>query len=151
MQLDSRFSRLLGNYLQLIKAQKNLIWFTSFFGQAAVVFPFVVAAPRFFSGAIQLGELMQISSAFGQVQGALSWFVDSYSSLASWRATTDRLTSFEEAVSAAASDNHALTATDSVALQTSDLTVTLPAGAVLLERTALSGLLPASGRLPAAI
>jgi putative ATP-binding cassette transporter len=39
MQLDSRFSRLLGNYLQLIKAQKNLIWFTSFFGQAAVVFP----------------------------------------------------------------------------------------------------------------
>ena len=138
MQLDSRFSRLLGNYLQLIKAQKNLIWFTSFFGQAAVVFPFVVAAPRFFSGAIQLGELMQISSAFGQVQGALSWFVDSYSSLASWRATTDRLTSFEEAVSAAASDNHALTATDSVALQTSDLTVILPAGAVLLERTALS-------------
>lgn len=70
VQLDLRFSRLLGNYLALIKAQKNLIWFTSFFGQAAVVFPFVVAAPRFFSGAIQLGELMQISSAFGQVQGA---------------------------------------------------------------------------------
>ena len=94
-QLDLRFGRVLANYLALIRAQKNLIWFTSFFGQAAVVFPFVVAAPRFFSGAIQLGELMQISSAFGQVQGALSWFVDSYSGLASWRATTDRLTGFE--------------------------------------------------------
>ncbi|HQC87116.1 MAG TPA: SbmA/BacA-like family transporter, partial [Rhodoferax sp.] len=99
-QLDLRFGRVLGNYLALINAQKRLVWFTSFFGQAAVVFPFVVAAPRFFSGAIQLGELMQISSAFGQVQGALSWFVDSYSSLATWRATTDRLTSFEESFEA---------------------------------------------------
>ena len=92
-QLDGRFSHVLSNFLLLIKKQKNLVWFTSFFGQAAVVFPFIVAAPRFFSGAIQLGELIQISSAFGRVQDALSWLVDNYSSLASWRATTDRLTS----------------------------------------------------------
>jgi putative ATP-binding cassette transporter len=137
VQLDLRFSRLLGNYLALIKAQKNLIWFTSFFGQAAVVFPFVVAAPRFFSGAIQLGELMQISSAFGQVQGALSWFVDSYSSLASWRATTDRLTSFETSFAALASDPMTLSSTDSAALQTHDLNVALPTGTVLLAGTAL--------------
>jgi vitamin B12/bleomycin/antimicrobial peptide transport system ATP-binding/permease protein len=137
VQLDTRFSRVLGNYLQLIKAQKNLIWFTNFFGQAAVVFPFVVAAPRFFSGAIQLGELMQISSAFGQVQGSLSWFVDSYSSLAAWRATTDRLTSFEDAISASALVNTALVATDSIALETRDLTVALPTGAVLLTHAAL--------------
>jgi len=137
VQLDQRFSRVLGNYLHLIKAQKNLIWFTSFFGQAAVVFPFVVAAPRFFSGAIQLGELMQISSAFGQVQGSLSWFVDSYSSLASWRATTDRLTSFEASFKALAPVATAQTAINSVALETHDLTVTLPNGAVLLAGAAL--------------
>jgi putative ATP-binding cassette transporter len=63
-----------------------------------VVFPFLVAAPRFFSGAIQLGQLMQISSAFGRVQDSLSWFVDNYSSLAAWRATADRLTSFEDSM-----------------------------------------------------
>ena len=97
-QLDTRFTTVISNYLALIKAQKNLIWFTSFFGQAAIIFPFIVAAPRFFSGAIQLGQLMQISSAFGQVQDSLSWFVDSYSGLASWRATTDRLTSFDESM-----------------------------------------------------
>jgi putative ATP-binding cassette transporter len=137
VQLDLRFSRVLGNYLHLIKAQKNLVWFTSFFGQAAVVFPFVVAAPRFFSGAIQLGELMQISSAFGQVQGSLSWFVDSYSSLASWRATTDRLTSFEASFKALAPVATAQKAINSVALETHDLTVTLPNGAVLLTGAAL--------------
>jgi putative ATP-binding cassette transporter len=136
-QLDARFSHVLGNYLALIKAQKNLIWFTSFFGQAAVVFPFVVAAPRFFSGAIQLGELMQISSAFGQVQGSLSWFVDSYSSLASWRATTDRLTSFEASFKALAPVHTAQVATNSVALEAHDLTVALPDGVVLLAGTTL--------------
>jgi putative ATP-binding cassette transporter len=99
-QLDLRFSRVLTNYLALLKAQKRLIWFSSFFGQAAVIFPFLVAAPRFFSGAIQLGELMQISSAFGRVQDSLAWFVDNYQQLAVWRATTDRLTSFEESLSA---------------------------------------------------
>jgi len=140
-QLDTRFGKVLGNYLQLINAQKRLIWFTSFFGQAAVVFPFVVAAPRFFSGAIQLGELMQIASAFGQVQGALSWFVDSYSSLASWRATTDRLTSFEESFQALAPVEPAQAATELIAndntLGTHDLTVALPGGTVLLAGAAL--------------
>ncbi len=144
VHLESRFSAVLGNYLTLIRKQKNLIWFTNFFGQAAVVFPFVVAAPRFFSGAIQLGQLMQISSAFGRVQDSLSWFVDNYSSLAAWRATTDRLTSFEESFTALAQARLAQTAMNSVAvnesatgLDTQDLTLALPTGAVLLQAVSL--------------
>jgi putative ATP-binding cassette transporter len=136
-QLDLRFGRVLANYLALIGAQKRLVWFTSFFGQAAVVFPFLVAAPRFFSGAIQLGELMQISSAFGQVQGALSWFVDSYNNLASWRATTDRLTGFEGAFQAQTPVTDASTAPADIAVRASDLTIALPTGAVLLSHAQL--------------
>ena len=144
-QLDLRFSSVLANYLMLIKKQKNLIWFTSFFGQAAVVFPFIVAAPRFFSGAIQLGQLMQISSAFGRVQDALSWLVDNYSSLAAWRATTDRLTSFEDNIKAAGQQVRVQAAINSEAdsalttpitpttLSASGLTLSLPAGQVLLS------------------
>ena len=134
-QLDGRFSSVLSNFLKLIKAQKNLVWFTNFFGQAAVVFPFIVAAPRFFSGAIQLGELMQIASAFGRVQDSLSWFVDNYSSLAAWRATADRLTSFEENMSTQTRIESALETTHSVVpgtLDAHDLTLALPTGAVLL-------------------
>ncbi len=140
-KLGQRFGRVLGNYLALIKAQKSLVWFTTFFGQAAVVFPFIVAAPRFFSGAIQLGELMQISSAFGQVQGAMSWFVDNYSSLATWRATTDRLTSFEASFRALAPVEYAQTATKNGAnsneLNVKGLDLRLPAGQQLLLNTDL--------------
>ena len=140
-QLRDRFGKVLGNYLALINAQKRLIWFTSFFGQAAVVFPFVVAAPRFFSGAIQLGELMQISSAFGQVQGALSWFVDSYGTIAAWRATTDRLTSFEASFRSLAPVHTAQAAPETIAnsdtLKAADVSVALPNGTLLLAHTPL--------------
>lgn len=77
-----RFSSIVDNWWSIMRRQKNLTWFTSFYGQAAVLFPFLVGAPRFFSGAIQLGGLIQISSAFGQVQTSLSWFVEAYTSLA---------------------------------------------------------------------
>jgi vitamin B12/bleomycin/antimicrobial peptide transport system ATP-binding/permease protein len=143
-QLGNRFTTVLANYLKLLQAQKKLIWFTSFFGQAAVIFPFVVAAPRFFSGAIQLGELMQISSAFGQVQGSLSWFVDSYSGLASWRATTDRLTSFNDSMAASEAlagqqtEQQTTLGSDANTLTASDLTLSLPNGKVLLTHASLT-------------
>ncbi|RZJ24764.1 MAG: ABC transporter ATP-binding protein/permease [Haliea sp.] len=144
VQLDTRFSAILQNYLTLTKKQKNLTWFTNFFGQAAIVFPFIVAAPRFFSGAIQLGQLMQISSAFGRVQDSLSWFVDNYASLAAWRATTDRLTGFEESFQALALAQQAQAATDFIApsdtaaaLDVRGLTLALPTGKVLLDGVSL--------------
>jgi putative ATP-binding cassette transporter len=133
--LGQRFGEVLNNYLALIRAQKRLTWFTVGFGQAAVVFPFIVAAPRFFSGAIQLGELMQIASAFGRVQDSLSWFVDNYDRLASWRATTDRLTSFEQSLMrlSAGTDASALTDTTGDGFATDGLDIGLPQGDELLN------------------
>ncbi|MEO8248242.1 MAG: ABC transporter ATP-binding protein/permease [Burkholderiales bacterium] len=135
--LDLRFTSVLSNYLKLIKAQKNLIWFTTFFNQAATVFPFVVAAPRFFSGAIQLGVLMQIASAFGRVQDSLSWFVDNYPNLAAWKATTDRLTSFEAGMAAQAKVLASSQVASTGAVEAHDLTLALPTGAVLLDHLSL--------------
>ncbi|MBT9551788.1 MAG: ABC transporter ATP-binding protein/permease [Hydrogenophaga sp.] len=137
-QLGQRFGAVLGNYLQLIKAQKRLIWFTTGFGQAAVVFPFIVAAPRFFSGAIQLGELMQISSAFGRVQDSLSWFVDNYDSLAAWRATTDRLTGFEASFQALQAAETLATTGITDALQIHHLDLALPGGVALMSAQGLA-------------
>ena len=139
--LDLRFSAVLANYLKLIRKQKQLVGFTNVFGQAAVVFPMLLAAPRFFSGAIQLGELMQISSAFDRVQGALSWFVDRYDSLASWRATTERLTSFEAALSKSnvppAQVQTAPAAANIAAIQADDLSLQLPGGTPLVQHAQL--------------
>lgn len=96
--LLDRFAGIVGNWREIMRYTKRLNGFTAGFGQIASVFPILVAAPRYFSGAIQLGGLMQTAQAFGQVQGAMSWFVDSYATLADWKATVDRLTSFQAAI-----------------------------------------------------
>jgi putative ATP-binding cassette transporter len=139
-QLQLRFGSVLKNYLKLIGKQKNLVAFTASFGQASVIFAFIVQAPRFFSGAIQLGQLMQVNSAFGRVQDSLSWFVDNYDRVAVWRATADRLTSFEAAMRAHAGAASAVERAPSgggEGLRADDLTVALPGGASLIQNAAL--------------
>ncbi|MDR3562603.1 MAG: ABC transporter ATP-binding protein/permease [Negativicutes bacterium] len=89
-----RFEKVFQNFYQLMNQQKKLTWFTSGYSQIAIIFPFVVAAPRYFSKQIQLGGLVQTASAFGRVQDALSFFVESYAVLAQWQAVVNRLTSF---------------------------------------------------------
>ncbi|MCX7962574.1 MAG: ABC transporter ATP-binding protein/permease [Burkholderiales bacterium] len=94
----ARFANLVAVWWAKMKKQKQLGWFTSFYSQVAIIFPFLVASPRFFSGQMPLGGIFQIASAFGQVQGALSWFIGAYTAFANWKATVDRLTGFVEAL-----------------------------------------------------
>jgi putative ATP-binding cassette transporter len=89
-----RFAAVIANWWAIMRKQKQLNFFTISYGQLAIIFPYLVAAPRYFSSAIQLGGLMQTASAFGQVQSSLSWFIDAYAQFASWKATVDRLTGF---------------------------------------------------------
>jgi putative ATP-binding cassette transporter len=139
LSLQERFAQVLDNFMRLLRVQKRYTWFNSSYGQAAVVFPMLVASPRYFSGAIQLGELMQISSAFGQVQESLSWFISNYSRLASWQATTLRLTSFQDQMSAVTTRTVLEGATSGInALHTTPLTLSLPNGDVLLADTSLN-------------
>ena len=82
----------------LMGSQRNLMYLTSAYGTLAMIFPTVVASPAYFSGAITLGGLMQIGGAFGQVQGSLSWFVDSFPRIAEWRSSVTRLVNFRAVV-----------------------------------------------------
>lgn len=124
-QASRRFEWIRGNWWSIMHTTKRLNVASNFYSQFAVIFPFLVGAPRYFAGSITLGGLMQISSAFGQVQDALSWFINAFSSLASWKASVNRLAGFHAAVSAAR-------------LQTSGIAVARNnVGAILLDRVTL--------------
>ncbi|WPB56988.1 ABC transporter ATP-binding protein/permease [Xylophilus sp. GOD-11R] len=103
-QLRARFELIRDNWQGLIRYMRRLVFVNSGYSQVAIVFPLIVAAPRYFSGQLTLGGLMQINSAFGQVQGALSWFVDSYASLVNWQASANRLLDLEQAIVGAERD-----------------------------------------------
>ena len=72
--------------------------FRSGYGWFTIIAPILVAAPAYFRSGMSFGELMMIVGAFNQVQGALRWFVDNFSSIADWRATLLRVASFRQTI-----------------------------------------------------
>jgi putative ATP-binding cassette transporter len=101
-QLLNRFKLVVDNWIAIMIRTKKVTALTASYSQAAKVFPFILVAPAYFAGKIQLGGMVQTASAFGSVQGALSFFVTAYRSLAEWRAVVSRLDGFEAAIAHAA-------------------------------------------------
>ena len=132
-----RFDAIRTNWIALARRKLKLGLFTDGFAQAAAIFPIVIAAPRYFAGAIQLGDLMRTAGAFGSVNESLSWFVTSYSRLAEWRSQIVRLTTFQAAIGAA----QALHGPDRVvgdAAGLRDVTIRLPDGEAVLNHATLT-------------
>jgi vitamin B12/bleomycin/antimicrobial peptide transport system ATP-binding/permease protein len=135
--LQDRFKEVIANFRAIMRQQRRLNWFSTGYAQFAIVFPFIVAVPRYFAGAIQLGGLMQTASAFSTVQGSLSWFVVAFGSVADWRARVNRLTSFEAALEALgrSSERGAAVRRGSASpdILIEDLKIFLPDGTPLIE------------------
>lgn len=131
--LLGRFAALISNVWALVFRSLKFDGFNLSVSQVAVVFPFILQAPRFFSGAIKLGDVMQTSQAFGQVQDSLSFFRSSYDAFAQYRATLDRLTGFLDANQQARELPHAIRVNQPDALDIRDLQVLRPDGHHLLD------------------
>ena len=133
--LRERFAAVIANWRQIMSRTKLLNSLTVGYDQVAVIFPIVVAAPRYFAGSMQLGGLMQTVGSFGQVQGAMSWFVGAYAQLATWRAIVERLATFHRAIIKARAETHGgfepLVSTDGN-LRLHNVTMSLPDGTKLL-------------------
>ncbi len=136
--LIDRFAALAANWRDLMRRYKALNALTAGYGQVASIFPIVVAAPRYFAGLVPLGALTQTSGAFGEVQGALSWLVDNYSTIAAWRATVERLSTFQRAIEMAheaAADGVKMSHETSAGYALRDARIDLPDGHTLMDRT----------------
>ena len=137
-RLSTRFNKVWNNFWTQMNVTKRLTFFTAGYSQIAIIFPFIVAAPRYFAGKIELGELMQINSAFGNVQENFSWFIDAYVTLAAWRATCDRLLSFRQAMTDNEQRPPAIDVqTQGDAVQVENLDLNLADGRALLQHANL--------------
>ncbi len=141
VSLRGRFRFVLGNFWSIMRRQKRLSWLTNTYNQAAVVFPVIMAAPRFFAGQMQLGGLMQTAGAFGTVHNALSYLINSYTTIARWHAVIDRLTGFsrslEELKTAKLLEGVNRVHIADNTLRTDSLSVFLPNGKTLIKNLKL--------------
>jgi putative ATP-binding cassette transporter len=138
-----RFGNVVANWMAIMSRQKKLTFLTAGYRQAAVVFPYNMVSPAYFAGVVQLGGLMQTANAFGQVQDALSVFVNIYRSLAEWRAVVERLAGFDQSIvaaRAAASTPPVITLApgDASAVTLKDVAVRLPQGTPLVSASNVS-------------
>lgn len=142
-----RFALVIGNFWGLMKRTKLLNFYVNGYAQIAIIVPVLMCAPQYFNGTMQLGGFMQTISAFGRVQDALSYFVESYDSIAQYVAVIRRLGGFaghmEEAEALAPSFD--FTKNTSNALQLWQMDIALPDGRKLAEKLSIA--VPAGKRL----
>lgn len=135
-QLDRKMDALLESKYALVKRETRLTWFTAFFSNLSMLFPYLVLAERYFNGHIDMGTLAQVTMAFGAVQGALSWFIDNFSILAEWRASVQRLVELEAALQRTGQASQLTHEAVDAHLAIEGLELRLPTDRVLLQNVA---------------
>ncbi len=137
--LNMRFADVFRNGWHVLFTEAQLTLYQSGYAQVAIIFPYLVTAPRFFAGVITLGVMMQTASAFGQVYTALSFFVTNYTTVAELRAVMDRLKGLQEASDkkpAGAISVEPQADTSDIGVEA--MTLALPNGQRLLQDTTLT-------------
>jgi len=127
-----------------MRYNKHLAFLQYFYFQLGTIFPWLILAPSYFSGAVSLGTLMQITGALGHVKGSLDWFTESYEQLAQLRATVDRLWGFFQAIDAGSKQAlHNVVSRETpdaelgAALSAKGISLHLPDGRVLWDKATL--------------
>ncbi len=133
--LLEKYQRVFRNGWQVLATNLQLGLYQTRYAQIAIIFPYLVTGPRFFAGAITLGVMTQTASAFGQVQSALSFFIDNYTTLAELRAVMDRLIGLQVAIEERQGESQIAitTAEQGATVDVRDLTIGLPTGQKILQ------------------
>jgi putative ATP-binding cassette transporter len=97
-QVRLNYKKLLSAWLGVIRRQG---WISLVLHSNSALFPIVpllLIAPKYLSGELSFGAVMQVVAAFGSVQLALIWFVDRYVPLAEWFASAQRVLQLTDAL-----------------------------------------------------
>lgn len=139
--LKGSFKKVYDNLYKYINRQKVLDCLIFCLYRGAEPLPYVITVPRFFSGQIQLGGLMQIAAAFDRVQKSLTFFVGWYKELAKLEAIVKRLANFMDMMEQMrlVGENSAIRviASPEMALSVESLNVRLPNGQLLIHDFAM--------------
>lgn len=95
--LFARFRAVIAQYWQIVFRTLKFDGWNLSVNQIAIIFPWLIQGPRFFTGQVTFGDLTQTSTAFGEIHDSLSFFREAYSDFASYRASTIRLSGLLDA------------------------------------------------------
>ncbi|MEJ8864611.1 ABC transporter ATP-binding protein/permease [Pseudomonas jessenii] len=137
-RFNQRLEAALENFWTLVKTQKLIMGYSTFYLRSATVIPMFIMAPQFFAGAFPLGRLTQISAAFGEVHSAIAYLVEVFPELSAWKSVIDRLIGFQERLDKVEVKSNVVVGQQPKGLQIKDLDIWLPNGRRLLNSFNLS-------------
>ena len=140
-RLDETFGDLAARWMGVIAKQAHMTWISNANSVLAPVVPLLLGAPKYLAGELTLGELMQIATAFTQVQIALNWLIDNAIRLAETVASaqrvvelTDALDDLDESIGRhGSSETVILGWSPDDAIHIEDLSITQQNGALMIE------------------
>lgn len=132
-RFNQRLEAALQNFWVLVKKQKLIMGYSTFYLCSATVIPMFIMAPQFFAGAFPLGRLTQISAAFGEVHAAVAYLVGVFPELAEWKSVVDRLDGFQNRLDNVKVDSDVVLTQRSDGLHIRNLAIWLPDGRRLFE------------------
>ncbi|MDO4896780.1 MAG: ABC transporter ATP-binding protein/permease [Moraxella sp.] len=144
-RLYQEFRSVIDNMWAIVYRTLKFSGFNLVVSQVSVVFPLIIQVGRYFSGQIKLGDLMQTMQVFNRLHGNLSYFRNVYDDFAGYKATLNRLTSFDKAVSSTRLANPITIDHHDTDVIFTDLTIKTPADTVLIDKLNLT--LPQGSRL----
>lgn len=96
--VGENYGRVVAAWLRVIRQQGVIALVLNTNGALFPVVPLLLIAPKYLSGEVTLGAVMQVVAAFSAVQAALIWFVDNFVRLAEWFASVTRVDELAEAL-----------------------------------------------------
>lgn len=133
-QFWHRFTPIINNYRKFVRRTIIFHGWNSSVSQAIVPLPWVIQAPRLFSGQINFGDVGQTATAFGSISDSLSFFRNNYDAFASFRAAIIRLHGLVDAnARGRALPSLLVKPSEEVAVELANVEVRTPAGNQLID------------------
>jgi vitamin B12/bleomycin/antimicrobial peptide transport system ATP-binding/permease protein len=86
------------NWMRVIRQNGVIALVLNTNGALFPIVPLLLITPKYLSGELSLGAVMQVVAAFSAVQGALIWFVDNSVKLVDWYASARRIVELTDAL-----------------------------------------------------
>jgi putative ATP-binding cassette transporter len=124
--LNSRFTRLINNYKRLIKLERNILFVKYTYLLYSVFCPYLILAPAYFAGKIEIGAIVQAVTVFAIVLGDLSIVVAQFTELSNYAAVIKRIYGFMQALGIKPPDLPTVKMTESDHFEFKDVNVYTP-------------------------
>jgi len=90
-RLENHFEKIKRVFWERLQVDKVMSVIGFLLGQGSDLFPLIFLAHAYFNGSVGLGHFIRIRMAVSNIQSSMSWFVDSYVTIARFRAVSNRL------------------------------------------------------------